>query len=194
MADSKATYKLNLEQQKLVENNHNLIYDYLNKYNLAFDEYYDILALGLCKAALLYEKDKGAFSTFAYYWMKHEMLSYYHKLNKKSVIPQNMELALDGILNKDNRDGEMGEAFFKNPLTGYATDKLQLLTEDIVVGRLVIDDIKDSLLNKNENFVVDCIIKDLTHKEIANMLGCTRENVTYYVVQIRKKLLKYYNK
>ena len=44
--------QLNDEQRKLVADNHNLIYQYLIDNNLPQDEYYDIAAIGLCKAAL----------------------------------------------------------------------------------------------------------------------------------------------
>ena len=55
--------QLNDEQRKLVADNHNLIYQYLIDNNLPQDEYYDIAAIGLCKAALKYDTAKGACST-----------------------------------------------------------------------------------------------------------------------------------
>ena len=51
--------QLTKEQQKLVLNNHNLIYKCLKKYNLSAEEYYDIAAYALCKAALHFDPDKG---------------------------------------------------------------------------------------------------------------------------------------
>ena len=42
---------LNEYQQKYAEQNHNLIYGILNDKNLSIDEYYDVAAIGLCKAA-----------------------------------------------------------------------------------------------------------------------------------------------
>ena len=56
----------NTEQQKLVEENHNLIYYMCNKYNLSFEEYYGILAIALCKAAIGYDETTGySFTTYA---------------------------------------------------------------------------------------------------------------------------------
>ena len=43
---------LTAEQQQLVIENHNLIYDFAKRKNLIIEEYYDILAIGLCNAAL----------------------------------------------------------------------------------------------------------------------------------------------
>lgn len=52
---------MNDEQRKLVENNHNLIYAILHKYNLPIDEYYDVAAIGLCKAAITFDAEKDIY-------------------------------------------------------------------------------------------------------------------------------------
>lgn len=65
--------QLNDEQRKLVADNHNLIYQYLIDNNLPQDEYYDIAAIGLCKAALKYDTSKGAFSTYVYKAIKNNI-------------------------------------------------------------------------------------------------------------------------
>lgn len=58
--------KLTDSQKILVEDNHNLIYHVCKKLHLNLDEYYDVLALSLCKAAVKFKPDKGVtFSTFA---------------------------------------------------------------------------------------------------------------------------------
>ena len=44
-------FTLTDEERDLVTNNHNLIYSYLNKYNLS-DDYYDLCAIGLCSTLL----------------------------------------------------------------------------------------------------------------------------------------------
>ncbi len=64
---------LSKDQQDLVSDNHNLIYSYANKMNLDINEYYDLLAIGLCKAAKMYDPNRGyAFSTYAYFVMRNE--------------------------------------------------------------------------------------------------------------------------
>ena len=52
------------EQQKLVEENHGLIYSFLAKHNLPIEEYYDLAAIGLCKASITYQNET-TFSTYA---------------------------------------------------------------------------------------------------------------------------------
>ena len=69
--------QLNKTQQKLVEDNHNLIYSFMNKNKLSFDaveDWYGTCAVGLCKAALIFNPNKNiAFSTLAYVCMANEM-------------------------------------------------------------------------------------------------------------------------
>ena len=65
--------ELTLEQQEMVENNHNLIYDFCKRFNYSLDEYYDLCAIGLCKAVMHYNEVRGKFSTFAYRCMHNEI-------------------------------------------------------------------------------------------------------------------------
>lgn len=74
------------EQIKLVEENHNLIYYVLNKWGLDHSEYYDICALGLCKAAIKYDESISKFSTFAVYCMETRLrMEHRNKINKKNL-------------------------------------------------------------------------------------------------------------
>lgn len=59
------------EQEQLVTDNHNLIYFFLNKWGKILEysdmtDYYDICAIGLCKAAITYDSSKDVkFATYA---------------------------------------------------------------------------------------------------------------------------------
>jgi RNA polymerase sigma factor (sigma-70 family) len=58
--------RLTDEQRRVVADNHNLIYDMLNRNNWSIDEYYDVAAIGLCRAAVGFDPAKGfTFSTYA---------------------------------------------------------------------------------------------------------------------------------
>jgi DNA-directed RNA polymerase specialized sigma subunit len=63
------------EQQKFVEANHNLIYFLLKTYKWTIDKYYDVAAIGLCKAAQRYDASRNyAFSTYALRVMYNEVV------------------------------------------------------------------------------------------------------------------------
>ena len=65
---------LTKEQRLLAEENHNLIYTFLNNNNYFPEEYYDIAAIGYCEAAASFDSTKGfAFATYAFKCMKNEV-------------------------------------------------------------------------------------------------------------------------
>lgn len=73
--------KMTEEQKELAEKNHNLIYGFMHKYDID-EDYYDILAIALCEAAMTYRPELGhKFTTWAYSNMN---LAYCCE-NKKSI-------------------------------------------------------------------------------------------------------------
>ena len=96
---------LTKEQKELVENNHKLIYYYIHKNGLSVDEYYDILAIGLCKAALNFDESKGIkFVTYAMLVMRNEhWVNERLKRNKKRNSPV-LSLSTKIQINEDSND------------------------------------------------------------------------------------------
>jgi RNA polymerase sigma factor (sigma-70 family) len=54
--------RLTVEQQKIVEENHDLIYWFLRLRKLDPEEYYDLLAIELCKTVMRHDPKKGSLS------------------------------------------------------------------------------------------------------------------------------------
>lgn len=55
------------EQQQLTSENHNLIYGYIHKHGLDYEEWYGEMAWALCRAAQTYDPSRGvSFATFAW--------------------------------------------------------------------------------------------------------------------------------
>lgn len=75
--------QLNTEQLKLVEDNCNLIYGFMTKHCLDFEQWYGICAIGLCMAASAYD-GSYAFSTYAYRIMLNEVRKELRKQRAKS--------------------------------------------------------------------------------------------------------------
>lgn len=79
---------LNDTQRKLVEDNHNLIYSFLRSRNLSLDaveDWYGTAAIGLCKAALVFDESRGCkFTTLAYMIMDNEVRMIMRQ-NRKNV-------------------------------------------------------------------------------------------------------------
>lgn len=173
--------RLTKEQQDLVTKNHNLIYDFAKKKNLLISEYYDILAMGLCKAAMEYKENNGMFSTFAYPCMENELINHYVKTNRKHCIPEEMIISSDAPRNGED---------FDNKVSLLDSLKDDSCTDDIVLGE-VMSTYLISLLSEKEQTVVNLIMDGMTHREIAQKMKCKRQNISYYIQQIRKKWANY---
>lgn len=165
---SKDVVPLTDNQRELAEKNHNLIYKFAYKRNILIDEYYGVLAEGLCKAAKIYDSSKANFATLAFRCMENELCMYWRSLQKKSLIPNEIMCSIDS-----------DEKSFKEPFDSRTFDKLEY---DIMM-----EEFKD-ILNDNEIMIIKMIADGETHNEIAEKMGCKRQNIGYYMKQIKKKL------
>lgn len=172
---------LTKHQQELIETNHDLIYWFANKFNLEINDYYDILAIGLCYAAKAYDENKCEFSTFAFYCMRNEVYQYWRSRKLKCVIPEEMILSCDFTYNTDSEGCE-------NNLLNMIADNHQ--TEDLVMSRIMPMEFIDSLKNK-EKIIAELLINGSTQAEVAKKLCCSRQNVSIIVQRIQKKCIKY---
>lgn len=75
-------FTLTDEERELVTNNHNLIYSYLNKFHLS-DDYYDLCAIGLCRAAHFYKPENGKFSVYAFVCMSNIINMEWRKVQRQ---------------------------------------------------------------------------------------------------------------
>ena len=165
---SKDIVPLTDEQRELAERNHNLIYKFAYKRNILIDEYYGILAIGLCKAAQIYDSDKGMFSSVAFRCMENELCMYWRSLQKKSCIPNELIYSIDS-------DGKS----FKEPFDSQPFINLEY--------DIMIEELKD-ILNDNEMNIIKMLLDGKIQSEIAEKMGCKRQNVGYYIKEIKKKI------
>lgn len=168
---------LTKEQSDIASANHNLIYKYANDNGLNMEEYYGILAIGLCNAARIFDGSKGRFSAIAYRCMRNEVYMYWRKLNKKVNIPSDIIYSYDTLMFDNEKDEE--KSFL---------DKLQTTYDKNDIINNVIFNMFVASLTEREKFIVDMLSNGLAHKEIADEIGCTRQNVSYHVKQIKKKM------
>lgn len=170
---------LNEEQRKLAEENHNLIYGYCKRHNVDTDEYYDILAIGLCKAATVYDSStNNKFSTLAERCMRNELNDYFRSVNKKNNIPENNIISYDA----PSEDGNGVD--LKNIVHNNVSLDEKLISKQTINEML-------SLLNEKEKTVTLFLIQGNTEREIAVMMNFTPQNVNKIKKGIRKKLQAY---
>ena len=156
------------EQENLVIENHNLIYWWIHKYNLSVEEYYDVCAIGLCKAALTFNKDKGKFSTYAGMVILNSIKMEFRKFQNKKYVK--------GVLSLDTT-----EKYENICLTDVCTTGLDTYDEIIPY------DLKD-ILTPFEYEVAQLKIQGYTQVHIGDMLKCSQPKICRALREIRRKM------
>lgn len=167
---------LNEEQRKLAEANHDLIYWFMHKYNLcspnAIEDWYGVCAIGLCKAAMMFDETRGAtFSTFASKCMFTEMRS---SLRKKRI-------------NEIHFDPYLWNVYIDEPDADFAQDS----DEYIDIKNLYLD-ILEKLTPKQKAVIIDIFEHDYSQLEVANKRSISRQRVNMIYNDFIKKLRKAY--
>lgn len=175
---------LTKRQQKLVEENHNLIYGFANKKNIDIEKYYDILAIALCKAAKIFNEDKGNFSTVVYRCMENELYTYWNSLRTKRIIPDDMIYSYDAL--RICEDFDVQDNYLNTIADNRYVD--DIVESDILKNTLF------NLLNEKDQMVAELLINGMIYEDIATQLNCTKQMVGYRVQRIRKKCASYLNK
>lgn len=155
--------QLNKAQQKLVEENHNLIWSFMNKNHLsenAVEDWYGTCAEGLCKAAMIYNPDKNIkFNTLAYVCIKNEMIKVLDKKSKEETC-----LSLDYYFDES-------ECYLKDCIPNNHDD----------IGELEFYSIFERCFNRlsdrEKEIINACINVDGNFNDVANRLGVTKQRV-----------------
>ena len=151
--------RLTEEQQKIVEDNHNLIYWYINYANLDFQEWYDLLAIELCYTVMKHDESKGTLSTY-------------------------FKLRADGLVYKEYRKSQAQKRFH---FDAEYIDATHSNTGDHLDNRIAIADTETEVhdLFKGEyGEIMKLRYEGYSQTEIAEKLGVSQS----YVSKILKKL------
>ena len=164
------------EQRQRVTENHNLIYGFLNKYRLPIEEYYDLAAIGLCKAAEEFNPELSEFSTFAYYWMRSMVSHELRKENKLSRVPK--EQLVYYQTRKENRNGE---------LQVWEIPAKESVEEQVMV-KVVAQKFMDSL-EEREQKILNLLEQGFTQQEVGTAVGMSQADVSRTKTRLKKRLL-----
>lgn len=163
------------EQKRLVEENHKLIYDYLWKKNLSIEEYYDLAAIGLCKAAITYDGNKAAFSTYAYRCMANEIGCHFRKYYADRHIPDELIGSLQHIV-------ELGD----NDVT--VEDRIGDVID--VEEEAILNDALDKFyyrLTDRERLILSLHRSGYKQKEISKRVGIKQPQVSRIIDKLRNR-------
>lgn len=168
---------LDEQQKKLVEKNHKLIYYTLKKYKLNPEEYYDILAIGLCKAAMNFDHKKSKFSTFATKVMYNEFLRHDRDENANKRKVNKNTLSLNYIM-RDPKNQDRKCEFW------------ELLTDGREPFMDVIHMHLPDILTKQELLVCRLSYDGYSQTQIGEKLGISQSYASRLLKNARTKLEK----
>lgn len=164
--------KLTVEQQQLAADNHNLIYSFLKKYHLPVEDWYDIAAIGLCKAAATYNRARGSFATHAYQCMYNDALKNDHYQHRKKRDIDNEAFSIN-VYSKDSGDELIGMFSAETDFTAPIVDE--------IVG----------LLDCRELMVIKMSLLGASLEEIENAIGYGRGTIYKARRSAKKKIRAY---
>ena len=174
--------KLNDEQRKLVERNHNLVYSAMTKCGIRrqdFDDYYGFAATGLCKAVVDYDESKAkSFSTYAYKCMQKEIIAYtrWRFADKRD---ERLTVSYNQLIN----DLDENEKEYSFLLSDKKNNEKNLIFS-LHFGE------KMRILNNKDKLIIDLRVKGYTNEEIGYALGVTRQTIEYHLKKIQDNLIQ----
>ena len=165
---------LNHTQQDIVANNHNLIYFMCNKYNLDIEEYYDVLAIGLCKAAKSFDCNKSKFATYACTCMLNEvkMTKRKHKIETISLNNQ--------IINDDSQI----------ELLNLLEDSKSNFNYDLLENLDGLSDWYFKISERNKK-ILNMYKEGINQEEIAKKFNVSQSHISRVIKKLRKEFYTY---
>lgn len=166
---------LTQQQQQLVEDNHKLIYFYLYRNSLSVDEFYDVAAIGLCKAAITYN-GQTKFSTYAYACIKCEIFNEMHRQKSTRKIPKDKQLSYD----EKTKEGYGEEKW------SYLSDNKHF--EDTVELKMLVESYINKLKIGRNKIVLKLYCKGYSGTDIVKITGVNRTTVGKQIADMKKYL------
>jgi len=167
MATTKTRIYLNDSQRSLAEENHNLIYGFLSKHSLEEEYWYDLLAIGLCRAAGTFDESKGYnFSTYAFCIMERLMQTEYSRLAKTKRIPNELISSLDELRHNSEGDDYALYHLIASPEQ----------VEDIAILRNLLNQFRETL-SKRRKLIFELYSQGWDTAEIAEYLETTPASI-----------------
>lgn len=167
------------EQRKLAEKHHTFIFYYMKRKGLDQEEFYDILAIALCKAARLYDPSKYTFATYCYRCFENALRMHIRD-NKRRI--QSAPFSAFEIHNDfDDIDNVIEE-------TAECEEALQSFDE--LETRMALEGFVSRIPEKLRQ-VLDLHLKEYTQQQISEMLGISQPQVSRSLARIRVLYKKY---
>ncbi len=142
------------------------------------EEWYDLAAIGLCKAANTYNNNKSGFSTYAYKCMFTTVMMEKRKENAMRTIPQNQIFYYESQVGEESKDNDTST--FPN----YIPSKQDI--ENETISALSLENIENELAgNKRKVFLL--LREGYAQCEISEIIGISKQRVSKIKQEIAEK-------
>lgn len=165
------------QQQKIVEDNHNLIYSFLQKYHLPIEDWYGWAAIGLCKAAMTFKDDVSSFSTYAYRCMFNAVMMEKRKETQAGTIPEHLIFYYQAEFDAEN-DGDS--------ISFLETIPSKDDVEWDAISNVIFEEFNITL-KPRDRVIFQMFQNGYKQREIGRAVGCSQAQVS----RIKKKFEKY---
>lgn len=172
---------LTKEQQKIVEDNMGLVYKFCstqgNKYNFDFEDTIQIASVGLIKAVIFWDKNKGSLSTLAYTCMNREFLMAIRSRNKHDKL---------GCIQSLN-EPLLSDLDYDLTLEDVITDNKNLI--DFILLKTSVESAYAKLNDKQKDVVYRYLVLGQKQIEIAKSLNLSQAHISRIITKF-KDLIK----
>lgn len=142
------------------------------------EEWYDLAAIGLCKAANTYNNDKSGFSTYAYKCMYTTIIMEKRKENAMRRIPQNQIVYYENQVSEESKDNDT------STFLNYIPSKQDI--ENETISALSLENIENELAgNKRKVFLL--LREEYAQCEISEIIGISKQRISKIKQEIAEK-------
>ena len=164
-------------ERDLVEKNHSLIYSFIAEKGLSAEEFYDLMALALCGAAVDFCGSEEEFPAFAVECMGQALYKEERKRRRKCVVPTQLIVSCESLFE------------------GSGEGVLQMMPasegiEDLVCAKQRLNSFVSGLEPASRK-LLSLIALGCTQYEIANSLGVTQSRVSRLKNSVFEDLVKF---
>lgn len=154
-----------------------MIYTFLHQYNLSIEDYYDLAAIGLCKAGSKFDGSKSKFSTYAYKCMFTAVFTEIRNRKAEKRIQDHQVVYYQAEL--DDSNGGDTSTFLN-----YIPSKENV--EENVLSEIIFEEYMNKLKERDKQIFI-LFSNGYKQREISKIVGCSQAQVS----RVKKKLCKY---
>ena len=175
--------KLTEEQKRLIENNLDFCYYWMNLHNIKDEDVQQSLLASVCSFIHLYDPNRGTITTFLSTVLNGAISKLIRKENTQSRIGDKYSVNIEDVISESNDDTLTWGDIIEYKETGFEQFEAEDYCNDLIkyVKKIT------KMNPKKIDMLIDYInIGNMA--EVAKMYGCTHQNVSRVCNEVKLKL------